>query len=141
MEAYDKYMGWTMLDNEFEDRTRNVFVSPRPIIMPMWWHRYDPVSRPSMSTGTPSGGGIKIGGQQSMPALPGADFAAGVVLGAQNFAANTVGDLTSFTEKITNKTNPLPKPSTSSGGRSGGGSCACACACAGCACACAGGGR
>lgn len=143
MEAYDKYMGWTMLDDDFEDRTRNVFVGPRPVIMPMWWHRYDPVSRPSVSTGkASSSGGMKIGGQQSMPSLPGADFAAGVVLGAQNFAENTIGDLTSFTEKITNKTNPAPKPSSSSSGRSGGGrSCACACACAGCACACAGGGR
>lgn len=144
METYDKYMGWTMLDEEFEDRTKNVFVSPRPIIMPMWWHRYDPVSRGSgsmSSAAKPSSGGMKIGGQQSMPALPGADFAAGVVLGAQNFAENTIGDLTSFTEKITNKTNPLPKTSSSSGGRSGGSSCACACACAGCACACAGGGR
>ncbi|MEE4195985.1 MAG: hypothetical protein V2J07_12370 [Anaerolineae bacterium] len=147
MEAYDKYMGWTMLDDEFEDRTKNVFVGPRPIIMPMWWHRYDPVYRAGTSSSlgnAPSGGGgMKIGGQQSMPSLPGADFAAGVVLGAQNFAQNTIGDLTSFTEKITNKTNPLPKPSSSSSysGRSGGSSCACACACAGCACACAGGGR
>lgn len=144
MENYDKYMGWTMLDDEFETRTRNVFVGPRPIIMPMWWSRYDPVYRSSPSVGkTPSSGGLKIGGQQSLPSLPGADFAAGVVMGAQNFASNTIGDLTSFTEKITNKTNPLPKPTYSGGRSSGGGgsSCACACACAGCACACAGGGR
>lgn len=142
MENYDKYMGWTMLDEEFETRTRNVFVGPRPIIMPLWWHRYDPVYRGSANLGkAASGGGLKVGGRQSMPALPGADFAAGVVLGAQNFASNTIGDLTSFTEKITNKTNPIPKTTSSGGRSSGGSSCACACACAGCACACAGGGR
>ena len=144
MESYDKYMGWTMLDDEFENRTRNVFVGPRPIIMPMWWHRYDPVYRSAGSgAAKPSGSsGPVIGGRQGLPSLPGADFAAGVVLGAQNFATNTIGDLTSFTERITNKTNPIPKSTSSSGGgRSGGSSCACACACAGCACACAGGGR
>ncbi len=153
MENYDKYMGWTMLDDNYGDRTRNVFTGPRPIFVPIWWHRYDPVYRSGTSTASArpavSGSGSRpiVGGQPSanMPTLPGADFAAGVVLGAQNFASNTIGDLTSFTERITNKTNPMPKPTYSSSTRSGGGSsgrsCACACACAGCACACAGGGR
>ena len=54
-----------------------------------------------------------------------------------------LGDLNTFTSRVTNVTNPPPPPSTTSyrSGGGGGHSCACACACAGCACACAGGGR
>jgi hypothetical protein len=58
-----------------------------------------------------------------------------------------VGNITNFTSKITEATNPVPKSTSTyaggsrGGGSSGGHSCACACACAGCACACAGGGR
>ena len=59
---------------------------------------------------------------------------------------NVLGNLSSFTSGVTNKTNPVPvaPPSSYHGGGFGGGgghACACACACAGCACACAGGGR
>ncbi|MCD6476526.1 MAG: hypothetical protein J7K85_09760 [Anaerolineaceae bacterium] len=143
MENFDKYMPWTMLDDENERRTREVFTPMRPVFMPIWWSRYRPSYRPtSTGTSTPStGSSIRpfSGGRSSMPSLPGADFAAGLVLGTQSFATNTIGNLTSFTEKITNKTNPIPKPTSS--GRSGGGGSSCACACAGCACACAGGGR
>ncbi|NSW52222.1 MAG: hypothetical protein HPY85_06945 [Anaerolineae bacterium] len=152
MESYDKYMAWTMLDDDYQGRTQTVFANTRPVYVPLWWGRYSPSYR-AASVGSesikPSGSSTfspMSGGKPSMPALPGADFAAGVVLGAQNFAANTIGDLTAFTEGITNKTNPIPKPTSSGssfrgGGSSGGRSCACACACAGCACACAGGGR
>ena len=78
-----------------------------------------------------------------MPHLPGADFAASIANSTQTFAAGILGNVSSFTSRITDKTNPVPPPSRSSGGsfRGGGGGCACACACAGCACACAGGGR
>ena len=142
MENFDKYMPWTMLDDEYEGRTREVFTPMRPVFMPVWWSRYRPSYRPtSMGTSTPSSSpSIRpiSGGRPSMPSLPGADFASGLVLGTQSFATNTIGNLTSFTEKITNKTNPIPVSSSS--GRSGGGG-GCACACAGCACACAGGGR
>jgi len=80
----------------------------------------------------------------SAPRLPGADFAASVVNGVQNVSASVIGNLSDFTSKITNKTNPPPVTSSSSSRAyrsSGGCACACACACAGCACACAGGGR
>ena len=142
MENFDKYMPWTMLDDDYQEKTRDVFTTTRPVFMPIWWSRYRPSYRPT-STGTvkPSTRPTISGGKPSMPTLPGADFAAGLVMGAQGFATNTIGNLTSFTEKITNKTNPIPKPPPSSGGRSGGGGSSCACACAGCACACAGGGR
>ena len=61
-ETYDKYMEWTMLDKDYEDRTREVFHSG-PVFVPMWWGRYDPsfgrpagTVRPS-STSAPSGSG------------------------------------------------------------------------------------
>jgi hypothetical protein len=139
-QKYDEVMEWTMLDRNYDDRTRRVFTGG-PVFVPIWWGHYDPtflggsVSAPVSTPGT--GGGI------SLPHLPGSDFAASMVNGVQNFSGNVIGNLSDFTSKITNKTNPVPV-STSSG-RSyrsgGGGGCACACACAGCACACAGGGR
>ncbi len=143
-ETFDKYMEWTMLDKDYDERTRRVFTGP--VFVPTWWGRYDPTFRPSAgprpstisapSTSGPSAGG----GSFSLPSLPGSAFAASVVGGVQNFSSSVVGNLSEFTSSITNRTNPLPPPSRSGGGRSGGG-CACACACAGCACACAGGGR
>lgn len=149
-EKYDDVMEWTMLDRKYEDRTREVFKT-RPVYVPTWWWRYDPVyaapgggfksaAKPSSSGGSSGGGGL------SMPQLPGADFAASVVGGIQNFSSGVIGNLTDFTSSITERTNPVPKSTSSGGGfkgGSGGGrsSCACACACAGCACACAGGGR
>jgi len=139
-QKYDEVMEWTMLDRDYDDRTRRVFTGG-PVFVPIWWGHYDPtfshgsLGAPVSTSGT--GGGI------SLPHLPGSDFAASMVNGVQNFSGNVIGNLTDFTSKITNKTNPVPV-STSSG-RSyrsgGGGGCACACACAGCACACAGGGR
>ncbi len=147
---YDELMEWTMLDRNYEDRTRDVF-RQSPVYLPMWWGHYSPsyrtasASRPSTASMPSSGSG---GG---MPHLPGSDFAASVVNGATNFSAGVIGNVSQFTNKVTSRTNPVPVATTSSrgssyrggGGRSSGGgrSCACACACAGCACACAGGGR
>jgi hypothetical protein len=143
-EFFEQKLEWTMLDKDYDDRSRRVFHGP--VFVPWWWGNYDPVYR----TGpiTPS-----RGGQVSAPSgpagagrtsLPGADFAASVVGGVQTFSQKVIGNVGDFTSRVTNVTNPPPKPS-STGGRSmgggGGRSCACACACAGCACACAGGGR
>ncbi len=147
-EAYEKNIEWTMLDKDYDDRTRDVFRTG-PVIIPTWWGRYDPTfSRPAVSTPSarPGPSGSPSGGQISLPTLPGGSFAASVVTGVQSFSSGVIGNVTDFTGAITNKTNPvpIPPPSRSSGGRSGGGGgggCACACACAGCACACAGGGR
>lgn len=146
MEKFDEYMGWTMLDKDFDDRTRRTF-NTGPLFVPMWWGRYDPTFR--SATSTPAGRSFTPGGSTStgraiqVPNLPGSNFASSVVNGTQAFAAGAIGNLTGFTNGITNKTNPVPKSSTKSwsSGSSGGRSCACACACAGCACACAGGGR
>lgn len=131
-EKYDEYMEWTMLDRDWSGRTRDVFRTG-PVFMPVWFPRYNPGG--GFPRGTVSTGG-------SRPSMSGADFANSVTGGLQTFAAGVVGNISDFTNKITNITNPPPPPSTRSGGyRGGGGGCACACACAGCACACAGGGR
>ena len=138
-QKYEEVMEWTMLDKNYGDRTEDVFRNT-PIFVPTWWGHYDPgfgkiSSKPvGMPIGTAGGGQV-----------PGADFAASMAAGVQNFSGKVVGNINDFTSSITSITNPPPKVSTSSskGGYKGGGgfSCACACACAGCACACAGGGR
>jgi hypothetical protein len=148
-EKFDENMEWTMLDREYDRRTRDVFRTG-PVFVPMWWGRYDPTfgrgqAAPGPAkTASPTGGPSVGGGGLSRPNLPGGEFAASMVGGIQNFSSKVVGNLTDFTGGIASKTNPPPKPPSSSGGfrgGGGGGGCACACACAGCACACAGGGR
>lgn len=133
-QMFEEALEWTMLDKDYDDRARRTFTGP--VFVPMWWGRYDPVYRsaPSAPSTSPAGGGFNLGGGRG-GALPGAEFAASVVTGTQNFAQKVLGG--NFTEGVTKVTNP-PPPSSRSGSGSGGG---CACACAGCACACAGGGR
>lgn len=142
---YDEGLEWTMLDRDFDDRTRRVFRTG-PVFVPVWWGRYSPSSAPVARTttapttvGTPSP-------RVSLPTLPGAEFAASMVNGVQNAASNMVSNVVGFTNGVTKTTNPPPPPSRSKSGWSSGSggsscACACACACAGCACACAGGGR
>ena len=137
-ETYDKVMEWTMLDKDYDQRTREVFHSG-PVFVPIWWGRYDPGFGGGTAAPASMPGG---GGGVSLPHLPGSDFAASMVNGVQNFSSSVIGNVTDFPSLVTNKTNPAPVSPSSGGGRScGGGGCACACACAGCACACAGGGR
>jgi hypothetical protein len=141
-EKYDQYMEWTMLDKDYDDRTRDVFRTG-PVFVPIWWPRYDPgFGRTATGSARPSAPSTGRSGP-SMPTLPGSAFAGSVVTGVQTFSRNVVGGISDFTSGITNITNPPPKPPASSWSRGGGGGggCACACACAGCACACAGGGR
>ena len=134
---------WTMLDDDWDDRTRRVF-HDRPVMLPHWWWGYRPwvahagPRAPVAPSPSPAGGGTPV----TLPTLPGADFANTVVGGIENASSTVVSSIEGFTRGVTNTTNPPPKSSSSSGSsRSGGYSCACACACAGCACACAGGGR
>ncbi len=140
-QKFDEGLEWTMLDRNFDDRTREV-LGPGPIFVPMWWHRYDPgVGRTAATrpTAAPSVGGDRA--TPSLPALPGSGCAVSVVNGVQNFSAGVIGSLSDFTGAITQKTNPPPVRSGSSYRGGGGSSCACACAGCACACACAGGGR
>ena len=155
-EKYSEAADWTILDKDYETRTRTTF-GTGPVFMPYWWWRTDPTigsAGRSMGGSVAKGTSAPSGGNQSrtitLPNLPGSNAAASVIGTVQAFSAGVVGNLTSFTGGITDKTNPVPVQTSSTfrssggrgGGMSGGGhSCACACACAGCACACAGGGR
>ena len=154
-EKYSEAIDWTILDRDFDTRTRRTF-GTGPVYMPYWWYRADPtLSRTSKgsvrtqakSSPTPPSGGRST--TVTLPKLPGADAAASVINSVAAFSSGVVGNLATFTSAVTSETNPALRPSSSTsrsgGGRGiGGGSscaCACACACAGCACACAGGGR
>lgn len=136
----DENLEWTMLDRNYDERSRRTFSGP--VYVPMWWGNYDPSWHPA-STGGGGGAGPSAPLPRGSSSLPGADMAASVVGGVQSFSGKVIGDLNTFTSRISNVTNPPPPPTRSSysGGGGGGHSCACACACAGCACACAGGGR
>jgi len=145
-QLYEEALEWTMLDKQYDERTRRVFTGP--VLMPMWWGNYDPSYRP-VSAGRGIAPKISVPGASisgGRVSVPGAAFAASVVGNVQAFSSRILGDVGTFTSGITNRTNPLPKTSSGGGFKHGGGggggrSCACACACAGCACACAGGGR
>jgi hypothetical protein len=136
-QKFDEALEWTMLDKDYDDRTRRVFRGP--VFVPMWWGRYDP----SYPRSAPTSSGLPSApmSMPSVPRLPGSDFASSVATGVQTFSQKVIGNVTDFTSRVTNVTNPPPPPPKSSGGGRSGGGCACACACAGCACACAGGGR
>jgi hypothetical protein len=148
-QRFDDGLEWTMLDDDFDDRTQRTFRTG-PVYVPIWWGNYRPSYRPS-GTAVRTTGRVpssSAGRGMTLPKLPGSEFAASIVNGVQNTAKNLVSNVTSFTDGVTKTTNPPPPPSRStrswsSGGGGGGSSCACACACAcaGCACACAGGGR
>jgi hypothetical protein len=138
-QMYEEALEWTMLDKNYDDRTRRTFTGP--IFLPTWWGHYDPGYRPASTASVPSVSMPGSGGRSTV-SVPGSSFAASVVTGVQGFSSKVLGDVKSFTSGVTNKTNPVPVATRSSGGGGGGGGhCACACACAGCACACAGGGR
>lgn len=144
-QKFDEVLEWTMLDRDFNDRTRDVF-RHQPVFVPMWWGRFDPgYERRSTMTIPSSGSRPAAGPLSGAPRVPGSEFAASMVTGIEGFAGGVIGNVTDFTNRVVGVTNPVPKTSSGSGSyrSSGGGgrSCACACACAGCACACAGGGR
>jgi hypothetical protein len=142
-QMYEESLEWTMLDRNYDERTRRVFVGP--VFLPMWWGRYDPAYRPSTaSVGTGGRATISTGSGGGRINVPGSALAASVVTSVQGFSNKVIGDLNTFTSGVTGRTNPVPKVTSGGwkgGGGGGGHSCACACACAGCACACAGGGR
>jgi hypothetical protein len=142
-QLFDQNLEWTMLDRDYDDRTRRVFTGP--VFVPMWWHRYDPIWRGGGASTTAARPSVPASsGRGGSTALPGADFAAAMVTGVQTFSQRVIGNVNEFTSRVTNVTNPPPPPPKIGGSYRGGGggrSCACACACAGCACACAGGGR
>ena len=60
-QMYDESLEWTMLDKNYDERTRRVFTGP--IFVPMWWGHYDPGYQPAAtssagpSVSMPSSGG------------------------------------------------------------------------------------
>jgi hypothetical protein len=137
-QMYDESLEWTMLDKNYDERTRRVFTGP--IFVPLWWGRYDPGYRP-VSTGSTTSTAMPSSGGRSPVSVPGSAFAASVVTGVQGFSSRVLGDVKAFTSGVTNRTNPAPIVKSGSVSSHSGGGHSCACACAGCACACAGGGR
>jgi hypothetical protein len=151
-QKFDELMDWTLLDRDFEARSGQALGS-NLLPLPVWWGRYAPFAHmpggpaaPAAASPSAALPGLAapsrpagLSAPDSLPSLPGADYAAAIASSVQGFSAQAVGDLERFTSKISNQTNPAPVSAAS--GYSGGGHCACACACAGCACACAGGGR
>ena len=105
-QMYDESLEWTMLDKNYDERTRRVFTGP--VFVPMWWGRYDPVTARS-PPGQASSVSIPSSGGRGRPSsLPGSAFAASVVTGVQGFSSKVLGDVNAFTSGVTNKTNPVP---------------------------------
>jgi hypothetical protein len=107
-QKFDEALEWTMLDKDYDDRTRRTFT--RPIIVPTWWGRYDPTWRGGGSSSAPVSVPTSPGRGSTSTGLPGADFAASMVTGVQTFAGNVIGNVQEFTGKVTNVTNPPPPP-------------------------------
>ncbi|MGD0006250.1 MAG: hypothetical protein ABSE06_18715 [Anaerolineaceae bacterium] len=149
-QIFGENIEWTMLDQNYAEHTHRVF-DAGPVLLPVWWGNYDPgyhLASLASGTGVPAATPISTGGDRSssgisLPTLPGGAFAASVINGVQSFSAGIIGNIISFTDGVTAKTNPVPVGTSSSSSfhSGGGGGGHCACACAGCACACAGGGR
>lgn len=128
-EAFADRADWLLLNDDFGDKTKEVFQEREVVVMPRWWGH---------GWGHPIGDGATPAGPGGSISMPGADFAHSFTNSLTSFSNTVVDSVSSFTQSITKITNPPPvSTSSSSGGSSGG--CACACACAGCACACAGG--
>ncbi len=129
MQELTNSMEWTMLDENFDKRSKSAFSGVSYFPVPYWWG----YAYPNYSPSTSGGGGI--------PQISFGEFSRNFVSGVENLASGVVSKVTKFTGKVTSVTNPPPVKSGGSFGGGGSSGCACACACAGCACACAGGGR
>jgi hypothetical protein len=155
-ENYD----WMTMDSDYRTRVRDCYGTGQ-YYQPRWWDSYyGPAPLPSAVTersrgtaeaplqpGTtvPPGKLPAEAPDSSRFRVPGPALADAINSDAERLSPGLVGDVSKFTSKVTDVTNPVPVSSGSSRGSSSGSSgrssCACACACAGCACACAGGGR
>jgi hypothetical protein len=115
-EKYSEAADWTMLDKDYDGRTRRTF-GTGPVFMPSWWWRTDPtISHAGTSARTmggsvakgsataPSGGGKST--TVTLPSLPGSDAAASVIGSVQAFSSGVVGNIAAFTGAVTTKTNP-----------------------------------
>ncbi|HSJ52381.1 MAG TPA: hypothetical protein VLC52_01435, partial [Anaerolineae bacterium] len=97
-QRWSEGLEWTMLQDDWDDRTRTVF-RDRPVVLPCWWWFYRPwaasagPARPAGPVSSPLGGGTPV----TLPTLPGGDFANTVVTGIENAANTVVSSVESFT--------------------------------------------
>ena len=121
-EKYAETMEWTMLDKDYDDRTRRTFQGG-PVFVPTWWGRYDPTfpSSAPASSGPVSAPSYPLR-KAAYRCLPCRDRP----LLHRSCAAWRISPATwsatsaNFTSAVTNKTNPVPV-STSSGRSPAGG--------------------
>jgi hypothetical protein len=140
--AYDERLLWLLLDENFQEKTEELFRDTSFLPNPgWWWYRYndgyysssprDIIERPSEPL--------------DLREIPGVRFADTAASAMEQTAQRFVSDIEKFTDSI------VPEPSTSEKASQESvhhksscvcacASCACACACVSCACACASGG-
>jgi hypothetical protein len=115
---FEENMDWAMLDNQYAPRTQHIFQN-KQVFLPLWWSFFDPnvhpapaspSQTPQVSVPAFAGVGGAPGSKISMPVLPGADFAASMVRGTQNFSNKVIGDLNAFTQNVKTKAAPPPPP-------------------------------
>ena len=116
-EKYSEAVDWTMLDKDYDQRTRRTF-GTGPVFMPSWWYRADPTIRGTIAGKIGSGSMPQMpsGGKSqtiTLPSLPGSDAAASVVNTVTAFSTGAVGNVASFTGAVTAKTNPVPVATSS----------------------------
>jgi len=81
---YEHTLEWEMLDKNFNQKTQET-LSGGPVIVPIWWWRYDPMLRPasntlgggggSLAAPVSTGGGVSGGKSSvSLPHIPGSDL-------------------------------------------------------------------
>jgi len=140
--AYDERLLWLLLDENFQEKTEELFRDTSFLPNPSWWwYRYndgyyssspkDRVENPNESL--------------DLREIPGVRFADTVASAMEQTAQRFVSDIEKFTNSIIPEPPPSEKASQESVHHKSGcvcacASCACACACVSCACACASGG-
>ncbi len=108
-QKFDEKMDWAMLDSNFVGRIAEA-LGAGPLPVPGWWERFAPlmiqpaapassqVDFPTVSAGPDMPAG-------ALPELPGADFAASIANGIQNFSAAAIGDVQDFASEIADQTS------------------------------------
>ncbi len=109
-QKFDEKMDWALLDGNFAGRSAEA-LGAGPLPMPGWWERYTLLiqpAAPATSQGdipTVSAGLDWPAG--ALPELPGADFAASIANGIQDFSAAAIGDVQHFASEIADQTSFL----------------------------------
>ncbi len=106
-QKFDEKMDWALLDSNFAGRITDA-LGAVPLPVPGWWERYSPLIQPATSqvdfSGVLAAPGWPTG---ALPELPGADFAASIANGIQDFSAAAIGDVEHFASEIADQTSLL----------------------------------